>query len=328
MKVTSICFLFLILFLVSCQSAYVQHVETGIGNDFVGSYSNYSNRIYYEHSDLQSTYSEVRYIDLNNPIPQTLVLPNTSTYSFFASPNVVEFAGQEYLYYISAEKFWGNNAQILRVPLNLLTEATPIKLPLKYGAYSLSRITSISNGKLVLILRSGKSRLFLSMSNDGVNFDTPVFVGSGTMPALAEFSDGTLLVSYQSGQSVNQMRGQIRLALNNTGLWSHPSILPHEGNVHDLYPVQRQDGNIDIYYSVAGSNNKLALYRVCLNKNLHFGSKQRLLATEDLSIAKSAMFYTKQGRILSFSNQSDDLVKTNLTLYPLSSDAPDCPMIE
>jgi hypothetical protein len=325
MKVNGFCLLFFILCLEPCHAAHLQQVETGDGNDFVASFSKQNNSLYYARSDLQFTYSQIRYSSLITALPQKINLPTVSSYRFFTSPNVVEIAGQEYLYYVAAEKFWGHKAQLLRVPLNSTETASQVQLPMNYGAYSLLRIISMSDGQLALTLRSGRSRLFYSLSADGIEFGPAVFVAVGTMPALAEFADGTLLMSYQSGQSIHQMRGQIRISVNKGILWSEATELPHKGNVHDLYPVKRKDGNLDIYYSVAGLNDRMTLYRICLNSQLQFGSSEPLLAAQDVNVAKSAMFYTVQGRLLSFSNQSDDLRRTNLTLYPLGYDAPHCP---
>ncbi len=312
--------------LMGCSHQQLRPIEHQVGNDFVASYSRAFDGFYYGRADLKLTYYQVKFVNLHNEMPEVVDLTGPAGYRLFSAPNVIQSNGQEYIYYVASEQFWGNHAQLMRIPSRQSAKAESVFLPAKYGAHSLLRIINLSNQHVALTFRAGKSELFFARAKDGLHFSKPVAVARGTMPAIAQFADGTILLSYQNGLSINAMKGRIQISQDFGDSWSMAKTLPHDGNIHDLYPAQRADGNIDLYYSVEDVPKRMALYRICINAQMQFGTRERLLSANQVNAAKSAMFTTQQGRMLTFSDQNSDLSKANLTLYPLHNDSPSCPI--
>ncbi|MCC5825193.1 sialidase family protein [Alkalimonas sp.] len=302
-----------------------QSVEQGQGQDFVTAFSHQQQSLFYGRSDLEVSFSIIRQLALANRQPETLALTTTADYDFVSSPSVVEFEGQEFLYYMVSARFWGTQAQWLRAPVANLKAAEPVVLPGNYGAYSIARVVALQDGSLGMVYRAGRSQLFFSRSQDGITFGEPVQFAVGTMPASASFADGTVLVSYQNGPSITEMGGRLQVSSDQGHSWSDMASLPQQGDIHDLSPVKRLDGNLDIYYSAKGENQRLGLYRTCVTPELTFGSVEELLSSEQVHAAKSTVHHTSQGLLLTFIQQTDDLQEGNLSLMWLEREAPTCP---
>lgn len=300
-------------------------IEHGQGQDFVTAYSHEQQSLFYGRSDLEESFSIIRQLALDNGEPETLSLTTTGDYDFFSSPSVVSFQGQEFLYYLVSARFFGNQAQWLRAPITNLDAAESVILPGKYGAYSIGRVVALHDGSLGMVYRAGRSQLFFSRSVDGIEFSDPVQFAVGTMPASASFADGTVLVSYQNGPSITEMGGRLQVSSDQGQTWSEVVSLPQQGDIHDLSPVQRRDGNLDIYYSAKGDNQRLGLYRTCVTTELTFGPAEELLSSEQVHAAKSSVHHTERGMLLTFIQQTDDLKQGNLSLMWLDSEAPPCP---
>lgn len=300
-------------------------IEQGQGQDFVTAFSYQQQSLFYGRSDLDVSFSIIRQLALTNRQPETLALTSTADYDFISSPSVVEFQGQEFLYYLVSARFWGTQAQWLRAPLSDLKAAESVTLPGNYGAYSIARVLALHDGSLGMVYRAGRSQLFFSRSVDGVTFAEPVQFAVGTMPASASFADGTVLVSYHNGPSISEMAGRLQVSADLGQSWSGVVSLPQQGDIHDLSPVKRRDGNIDIYYSAQGENQRLGLYRTCVTPELIFGPAEELISSEQAHAAKSTLHHTSQGMLLTFTQQTDDLKEGNLSLMWLEREAPPCP---
>lgn len=303
----------------------LQSVEQGQGQDFVTTFSHQQQSLLYGRSDLEVSFSIIRQLALVNRHPETLALATTADYDFISSPSVVEFEGQEFLYYMVSARFWGTQAQWLRAPVANLKASEPVVLPGNYGAYSIARVVALHDGSLGMVYRAGRSQLFFSRSLDGITFGEPVQFAVGTMPASASFADGTVLVSYHNGPSISEMAGRLQVSADLGQSWSDVVSLPKQGDIHDLSPVKRRDGNIDIYYSAQGENQRLGLYRTCVTSELTFGSVEELLSSEQVHAAKSTVHHTSQGMLLTYTQQTDDLKEGNLSLMWLEREAPACP---
>lgn len=300
-------------------------VEQGQGQDFVTSFSHQQQRLFYGRSDLDETWSHIRQFTLSERQHKAVSLTSTADYHFISSPSIVEFQGQEFIYYVVSARFFGSEAQWLRAPLSDLTAATPVTLPGKYGAYSIARVMTLHDGSVGMVYRAGRSQLYFSRSKDGVSFGAPVQFAVGTMPASASFANGAVLVTYQNGPGISAMGGRLQVSTDLGQHWSKMVSLPQQGNIHDLSPVQRRDGNIDIYYSAQGDNGRLGLHRTCVTPELTFGPPETLLSSAQAHAAKSALHYTKQGMLLTFTQQTDDLKEGHLSLIWLKNEAPACP---
>lgn len=317
---------FLSCFLLSaCQNMQPRQIDNEPGHSFVSSYSSQLDALLHGHEHAESIDGKIKKLELSNLVATVFDLPSVGDYRYFSSPNIVNLDGNEYLYYVASAKYWGTKAQLLRIPLNPLmtTSADFVKLPASYGAYSLSRMLQLTNKQLAIVFRAGRSQLHFSQSVDGLNFTKPVVLATGTMPALAQFADSRLLFTFQRGSSIDAMRGGLRLSDNNGRDWSEAVELPHPGDVHDLAPVRRPDGLIDIYYIARPTkHDRYSLYRICYRGGTQFGKPEALLPDYPQDVAKPALLYTRHGRLLTFSQTNTSFtVNSHRAMLPLKKDA-------
>lgn len=314
-----------IILLSACQNMQPRQIDDGPGHSFVSSYSVQLDALIHGHDRVESIDGKIKKLQLGNHVATVFDLPSTGDYRYFSSPNIINVDGKEYLYYVASAKFWGAKAQLLRIPLNPLmtTSADVVKLPASYGAYSLSRMLQLTNKQLAIVFRAGRSQLHFSQSADGLNFTKPVVLATGTMPALAQFADSRLVFTFQQGAAIDAMRGVLRFSTDNGLSWSEPVALPHPGDVHDLAPVRRPDGLVDIYYIARPpKHDRYSLYRICYRGGAQFGKAEALLPDYPQDVAKPALLYTRHGRLLTFSQTNNGFtVNSYRAMVSLKTDA-------
>jgi hypothetical protein len=281
----------------------------------------------YEHFynyDMKS--GELRYSELDiNPSsilsskPRTLEFENNQPVNFRTGVSSVKGNNVEWLYFVESETTYFKPASLYRAQWgsnNKLVNKQLLSLPMPIAAASAPKWYLLNNGKVALVYRSkpypGCCQLLFSLSNDGVNFDSPIDIGSGgAMPALAIFSSDELIYTFQTrftskandsdGKEKSGMRTHFRLSTNNGANWGKPiPITTRVEGVHDASPIQRKDGNIDVYYSSIDSkeNDSFTLWRRCVSSSGKLGNEELVVNTSVGNIAKASPHRLNDGSLL------------------------------
>lgn len=244
--------------------------------------------------------------------------------NYLSLTGLVQTNDTNWLYFTASEGF-RSDARIMRARLSgnaKIEDVAPINLDSSIIGKSWPKVHYFS-GKYYLVYRKAKCcGLGFAMSEDGINFSEIDKLGnSGSMPSINHFRDGKALYNYQRSYPTDKFtsKGKIKYVLksrfkisDNDGLsWGQESIVTDTSfEVHDAFPFQRKDGNIDIYYS-HGLNRKppyWSLWRRCVNSDGKLG-KEQLLANELIGdVTKPNVFRRDDGTIaLLFVEQGEDI---------------------
>ncbi|MCP4985452.1 MAG: hypothetical protein GY928_05070, partial [Colwellia sp.] len=187
--------------------------------------------------------------------PMALDFENNKPVKFRTGVSGINKNNTEWIYFVESETTYHKPASLYRAQWgsnNKLANRQLLSLPTAIAAGSAPKWYLLNNGKVAMVYRSkpysGCCKLLFSLSNDGVNFDNPIEIGSGgAMPALALFSSNELIYTFQtrftskansSGeQEKSGMRTHFKLSINNGDNWGKPiPITTRVEEVHDASP--------------------------------------------------------------------------------------------
>ncbi|KVX01443.1 hypothetical protein [Shewanella frigidimarina] len=251
--------------------------------------------------------------------PMTLEFENNKPVNFRTGISGINKNNTEWLYFVESETTYHKAASLYRAQWgsnNKLVNRQLLSLPTAIAAGSAPKWYLLNNGKVALVYRSkpysGCCKLLFSLSNDGVNFDNPIEIGSGgAMPALALFSSNELIYTFQTRftskanssdeQEKSGMRTHFRLSINNGDNWGKPiPITTRVEEVHDASPIQRKDGYVDVYYSSIDSheNDVFSLWRRCVSTSGKLGPEELVVDKSFGNIAKVSPHRLSDGSLL------------------------------
>jgi hypothetical protein len=251
--------------------------------------------------------------------PMALDFENNKPVNFRTGVSGINKKNTEWLYFVESETTYHKPASLYRAQWgsnNKLVNRQLLSLPTAIAAGSAPKWYLLNNGKVALVYRSkpysGCCKLLFSLSNDGVNFDNPIEIGSGgAMPALALFSSNELIYTFQTRftskanssdeQEKSGMRTHFRLSINNGGNWGKPiPITTRVEEVHDASPIQRKDGYVDVYYSSIDSNENdvFSLWRRCVSTSGKLGPEELVVDKSFGNIAKVSPHRLSDGSLL------------------------------
>lgn len=251
--------------------------------------------------------------------PMTLEFENNKQVNFRTGVSSIKINNVEWLYFVESETTYHKPASLYRAQWgsnNKLVNRQLLSLPTAIAAGSAPKWYLLNNGKVALVYRSkpysGCCQLLFSLSNDGINFDKPVEIGSGgAMPALAMFSSNELIYTFQTQftskadgsdeQGKSGMRTHFRLSTNNGDDWGKSiPITTRVEEVHDASPIQRKDGNVDVYYSSIDSkeHDSFTLWRRCVSSSGKLGNEELVVNRSVGNIAKVSPHRLSDGSLL------------------------------
>jgi hypothetical protein len=240
------------------------------------------------------------------------------------------FGGRSYLYFVAASGlktegvyFRAEVGERGLGPLETVTLSSPIAI------LSFPRVRALRDGRVALIFRDFQSRGVLALSDDGLEFsEERVVVGEpAAQLGVADFSDGTLAVAYQTDREGGGKTSWLRLSRDGRAGWSAPIRLARERiNVHDPYLFGREDGGLDVYYSA--TPDRLAggflLFRRRVSSRGELGPEQQLTTQDAGSLLMPQIERLPDGglllvlaRVLGAAGN-----RSQLAALELSSDAP------
>lgn len=255
----------------------------------------------------------------------------TSKNNYLSLTGLVQTNDENWLYFTVSDGFQGY-ARIMRARLSgnmKIENVATISLDFSITGGSWPKV-NYASGKYYLVYRKARCcGLGYAMSKDGINFsEIDNFENSGSMPSINHFSDGKVLYNYQRPYPTDEFtsKGKIKYVFksrfkisDNDGLsWGQESIVTDTSfEVHDAFPFQREDGNIDIYYS-HGLNRKKpywSLWRRCVNSDGKLG-KEQLLANELIGdVTKPNVFRRSDGTIALLFVEQGINIKTGSIQY-------------
>lgn len=247
---------------------------------------------------------------------------------------IVQTKGENWLYFTVSEGF-RSDAKIMKGRLThelKVEDITIINIDTKLAGRSWPEINYISE-KYYLVYRKAKCcGLSYAMSDDGINFSEIDSLGNtGAMPAINHFSDGKILYNYQRPYPTDKFtsKGKVRYVTksrfkisDNDGLsWGPENIVTDTSyEVHDAFPFQREDGNIDMYYS-HGLNRKgpyWSLWRRCVNSDGKLGKEQMLTNELIGDTTKPNAFRRNDGTIaLLFIEQGENIKNGSIQYFSM-----------
>lgn len=251
--------------------------------------------------------------------PMTLEFEDNKPVNFRTGVSSIKINNVEWLYFVESDTTYFKPASLYRAQWgsnNKLVNRQLLSLPTTVAAGSAPKWYLLNNGKVALVYRSkpysGCCKLLFSLSNDGLNFDSPVEIGSGgAMPALAMFSSNELIYTFQTRfvskimsskqQQKSGMRTHFRLSSNDGANWGDPiPITTRVEGVHDASPIQRRDGNVDVYYSSIDSqeNDVFSLWRRCVSTAGKLGPEELVVDKKFGNIAKASLHRLSDGSLL------------------------------
>jgi hypothetical protein len=251
--------------------------------------------------------------------PMTLEFENNKQVNFRTGVSSINKNNVEWLYFVESETTYHKSASLYRAQWGSnkkLVNRQLLSLPTPIAAGSAPKWYLLNNGKVALVYRSkpysGCCQLLFSLSDDGVNFGSPVNIGSGgAMPALVTFSSNELIYTFQTrftskkkdsdGKEKSGMRTHFRLSTNNGDNWGKPiPITTRVEEVHDASPIQRRDGYVDVYYSSIDSheNDVFSLWRRCVSISGKLGPEELVVDKNFGNIAKVSPHRLSDGSLL------------------------------
>lgn len=235
----------------------------------------------------------------------------------------VEQDGKHWLYYLQSDS-WQENAKLFRAQLTdrvNLAEPEQLVLPFKLSMMSNPSLLYRHGRYHLAFINSKCCQLNYSASDDGIHFNKesslPV---TGAMPEISVFNSGVLLYSYQrafatsqlnkKGKPVFVMKSRYMLSFDQGKSWQHEQVVSNSiTEVHDAFPMQRRDGNIDLYYShsLNRQGHQLSLWRRCVNSKGEQGSEMLVADQRIGNIAKPNVYRRPDGKLtLLFSEQGEE----------------------
>lgn len=202
--------------------------------------------------------------------------------------NVIKINDKNFLYFTKV-KYFNNNFQSEWYRVELLPDGSPThkiqKLIMPFDSVGQSRpwfYPYVLKTKDVISVfefidrKKQISVLNFSITNDeGLNFNTSneLYLG-GQLTRFAAFLNQTWAFGFQVGFGPSIMDFVI-LSNDQGKSLSQPIQITDRINVHDLYMIQRQDGELDIYYIVADSFG-FSLFRRKLTSLGQLGVEEKL----------------------------------------------------
>ncbi|PMG39959.1 hypothetical protein [Shewanella sp. 10N.286.52.B9] len=250
--------------------------------------------------------------------PMTLGFENNKPVNFRTGVSSINKTSTEWLYFVESETTYHKSASAFRAQWKSgeLVHKQLLSLPTAIAAASSPKWYLLNNGKVALVYRTepypGCCQLLFSLSDDGVNFDSPVNIGSGgAMPALAMFSSNELIYTFQTrfvskkkdsdGKEKSGMRTHFRLSSNQGANWREPiPITTRVEEVHDASPIRRRDGYVDVYYSSVDSheNDVFSLWRRCVSTSGKLGPEELVVDKSFGNVAKVSPHRLGDGSLL------------------------------
>lgn len=285
------------------------------------------NVIYSHFYDYDWKAGELRYSNLKLTLtsilsskPMILDFENNKPVNFRTGASSINKNNTQWLYFVESETTYHKPASLYRAQWgnnNKLVNRQLLSIPTSITAGSAPKLYLLNNGKVALVYRSkpyaGCCKLLFSLSNDGINFDNPIEIGSkGAMPALALFTSNELIYTFQTQftskanssdeQEKSGMRTHFRLSTNNGDNWGKQiPITTRVEEVHDASPIQRIDGYVDVYYSSIDSrheNDVFSLWRRCVSTSGKLGPEELVIDKSFGNIAKVSPHRLSDGSLL------------------------------
>ncbi len=269
--------------------------------------------------ELRYTLLDVTSNAITSSKPITVKFENDHPVNFRTKVSSIKKNNIEWLYFVESETTYHKPASLYRAQWgsnNKLVNKQSLSLPIPIAAGSAPQVYLLNNGKVALVYRSkpypGCCQLLLSLSNDGINFDSPIDIRSGgAMPAIATFSSNELIYTFQTrftskkknsdGKEKSGMRTHFRLSSNQGANWREPiPITTRVEEVHDASPIQRRDGNVDVYYSSIDSqeNDVFSLWRRCVSTSGELGPEELVVDKNFGNIAKVSPYRLSEDSLL------------------------------
>lgn len=166
--------------------------------------------------------------------------------------------------------------------------------------------------------------LRFSQSQDGKSFKASQKVGEKSqMIRAAFFKSGIWAFTYQVGHTA-QMMDYLIFSSNQGKTFTAPLAVTSQKNVHDPFLLQRQDGDLDVYYVVWQNGEGFVLFRRAVTAQGLLGPEERLSPPRyavdkphALRLQDGSVFITT-GKI----NASETKIDTDLYFTILTGDAP------
>lgn len=241
-----------------------------------------------------------------------------------------DLSGGEFLYFVKASglrdpgRYFRMKVESERTrPPELVSLSSPI------AVLSYPRVQRLGDGRVVLAFRDFESRGNLAFSEDGLAFGPAKVVVEDSIAqfGIADFADQSLAMAYQVDREGGGKTSWLRFSVDGGDRWSAPVQVTRTFiNVHDPYLFRREDGDLDVYYSVTpeGLAGGFLLFRRSVTAEGVLGPEQQLTLPEAGSVLMPQIHRLPGGNLLVVLARvlGASGAKSQLVALELDSDAP------
>lgn len=301
-----------------------------------GEYVIYESISDFNFSKIDLTLSQIDTLSSDTPL-LLKQRPLISAEQYNSLVGYVEQEGKHWLYYLQSDS-WRSNAKLFRAQLTdtaNLAEPEQLVLPFTLSIMSNPSLVYQQGRYHLAFINSTCCQINYSASEDGINFSKEVTLPvTGAMPEISVFNDGVLLFSYQrafatsqlnkKGKPIFVMKSRYMLSFDQGKSWQHEQVVSNSiAEIHDAFPMQRRDGNIDLYYShsLDRQGHQLSLWRRCVNSKGEQGTEMLVADQRIGNIAKPNVYRRPNGKLsLLFSEQGEEIKNGSIQQFAVLND--------
>lgn len=156
---------------------------------------------------------------------------------------------------------------------------------------------------------------------DGRSFDAGVTIGRGVQGRVAAFASGALVYTWQNGDPTN-MIAYVRVSADGTS-WAAATPITQRTNIHDVSPLRRADGGVDIYFIAQDTPSGFQIVRRPIEPSGALGPEQVVSSADAGSLTQPHPARLHDGSVgLVFAVQVTSNVDTDTAFVRLEGDAP------
>lgn len=156
---------------------------------------------------------------------------------------------------------------------------------------------------------------------DGKAFNAGAEIGRGVQGRVASFASGALAYTWQNGDPAN-MIAYVRVR-GDGAAWSAEAPITARTNIHDVSPLRRADGGVDLYFIAQTPEATFQIVRRPVEPSGALGPEQVVSTVEAGSLTQPHPHRLHDGSIgLVFAVQVTSNVDTDTAFVRLEGDAP------
>ncbi len=213
----------------------------------------------------------------------------------------VRISGADWLYTVDPDP--AGRSQLSRRRVSAAGLGQPERVPVtpQLPALHWPQLTALPDGRVVLgVVDPGKAP-FVAVSKDGgKSFQVTANLAHTaqdvmTLVHLGSFGDGTLVATTQVADAQG-VQSFVRTSADGVRFSAPVRVTTANPNVHDAFPAQRADGDVDLYYLREGAQG-FSAYRRLFSRDGRLGPEQRLTGDDVGWVEKPQASRLPDGRV-------------------------------